>query len=227
MSARHSSADTSARAAAASPVHGRASGQPVNQSGDPTLRRKLGLIAILACILIGLLYRNVRNSNAAADSSVAAAAVDSPVTSPTDASTPTSASASSATTAIPTSASCRPKLELPKISLAEIVKYNPFRSPVLTPPEPELEPVAVAAVAVNVAETDVLPDPPPAQLDPQVKVSAYLERNGQRMAMVDGRIVREGDALGDGLRVLAIRRDGIVVERHQSPAGTAGAMNDR
>ena len=105
--------------------------------------------------------------------------------------------------------------EFPEIDLDAIVRQSPFRSPVLAPPE---DPPATVSASTTVSPvTDVDAD----SIQSRLKVSAVMERGGRRIALIGNQVVSEGDSLGDGLQVLAIRPDGIVVGR-QSAAPRGG-----
>jgi general secretion pathway protein B len=117
---------------------------------------------------------------------------------------------------------------LPAGTVPELLPSEP--PPQSPPPRPALDSNQGAIPAPQPAPT-LAPDnvtfasqPPPPLLSslgperrgrlPPLKVSmhVYAEDPGQRVVLIDGRRLREGDSLGEGLRLLEIRRDGSVLE---------------
>lgn len=189
MQARAGSLSSSRRSGATSTD---APQQPPQNAGDPQMRRKLALIGLLAAALVGVL---IRNSNMAEE------AVEEPGQ-PGGEANPANASV------VMDSSPIRSKPDLPKTDLGSLVHQNPFRSPMFLPPAPP----TVSASQPNTTPP-VGPDSEPADSESLLKVSAIMVRGGRRLALVDDRVVKEGDHLDSGLRVVAIRDDGVLVRR--------------
>lgn len=91
----------------------------------------------------------------------------------------------------------------------------PSPDPVAVPPpveQPRAPPAAPPVAKTDVADIDAVPMPP-------VKLSMHIwdESPARRFVILDGQRMGEGDRNGD-LRVVAIERDGVIVERNGARA---------
>jgi hypothetical protein len=130
--------------------------------------------------------------------------------------------------------------EGPTFELAEILRHNPFSLPASLRPAPEKP---AAAAARRTPESTDSPVDPPAKAEEQAPDKAGNDTNvvaqlNQRiaalerlstaaivsgpqgaMAIIDSRLVAVGDDLQDGVRVVEIRPDGVIVELVEKPDG--------
>jgi hypothetical protein len=105
-------------------------------------------------------------------------------------------------------------LPLPELTLSDALSCDPFRSLSIPtrPAEAPLQPPA-----------DDMPEPPPAASPPvnrlaeraatlkQLKVSAIFPSAKGGAALVDSKLVRAGDVIAPGVRVVEVRRSDILV----------------
>lgn len=96
-------------------------------------------------------------------------------------------------------------------------------SPAIPPtlPPPQTQPADSAPVAAPIPDAVPLGQMPSAQrsrLPPlRLTVHVFNDEPERRFAIVDGRRVVEGDALGAGVLVRSIRRDGLLLDVDQQP----------
>ncbi|MGE0610591.1 MAG: hypothetical protein AB7O62_26110 [Pirellulales bacterium] len=179
--------------------------QALLQDKTPAERRKLALLALLAVLFVVVLYWQFAGAGGSP------AAADLAVARPPRTVYPA---------AIPESHGTA-RRDWPTADLSETIAHNPFRMPAqfIPPPEPEqvveLDEQAVAAVEQAQAEPieEQLPavEPPPFQWP--VKVQAVFVDARGAAAMVDSRVVRVGDRLESGARVIEIAPGHVMLQR--------------
>ena len=101
----------------------------------------------------------------------------------------------------------------PELSLRDILSHNPFEVPRALDPTPDEVPVALeeaAAVAAEQKQAEELSGTIAALK--QTGVGMIFRGKGGTSAMVGSRVIREGDMLGENLRVLRIDEKGVVVD---------------
>ena len=99
------------------------------------------------------------------------------------------------------------------VPVATLPPTTPASVPPAAQPRPPAPPASVAtANTTDIANIDAVPIPP-------VKLSMHIwdESPARRFVILDGQRMGEGDRSGD-LRVVAIERDGVIVERNGARA---------
>jgi hypothetical protein len=99
-----------------------------------------------------------------------------------------------------------PTITRTEVTAWRIGRAEPHRDPFFTAAEER------ALAARPAAPTRVAPAPPPMAPPPTHAVTMVLLGGGTRVAAIDGRLVSEGEMIGDE-RVVEIRSRGVVLER--------------
>lgn len=182
-----------------------------SQGSRPALTRKQGImIGVLGAILVGVLVSGQSEGTTTGATAEADPALSRPRT---------ARQSASATTA--------GKLTVwPKVSLDEMLLHNPFAQPEMlrdsipeTPPAAEVEAAAAAAEAesLQAARSKELDDEQREKLEAVMaefknqKVKMILRTDRGVTAVIGDRKVREGDII-DGVRIVSIRPDGVIIE---------------
>jgi len=182
-------------------------------SQDSSQRRKIALIPVLGILLIGAVFwpANEENTSSGENSSTNS-----------DSAQPEAATNGSNAVETGTEAIRSPKV-WPRIALAEILSFDPFSLPKSFSSQldadesaSEVDPNQQAAVAETIAtpdETDELErlDQLKESLEQHTVSVIYYSEQGA-VALINSKLVREGDLLVDGVRVLKIGPKGVIVE---------------
>ncbi len=182
-------------------------------SHDSSQRRKVALIPMLGIVLIGVVFwpANEENTSSGKNGS-------------TNSDSEALEAAALGSNAVATEAEAnRSKKVWPRIALAEILSFDPFSLPLSFSSQPVADKSASdvdsdrqAATAKTAAAPDETDD-----LERLEQLKESLERHTVSViyyseqgavALIDSKLVREGDLLADGVRVLKIGPKGVIVE---------------
>lgn len=160
-------------------------------------RAKLAAIPVLALILLWVVTRGEEDTLpppvALADSAV-------PGSPPTLAADRTAARGPAAA-------------EWPQFTLAEILAHDPFAAPpAIAPRPPHIGSPLTQPVSADAPESTTDQGRSRRQMLGKQRVSVIYRGPHGPTAIIDSRVYREGDQLADGVRIVEIRPDGVLVE---------------
>ena len=134
----------------------------------------------------------------------------------------------------PQAASLRKPTVLPELSLNDALRFDPFTSLPLTRRLVE-EPSSVVESPVAEEASDQIVPPAAPIVNPLVekaetlrhlKVSAVFPSSTGAMAIIDSKVVRKGDLLSPGVRVVEIRGTDVLLRVEDGETGPAAAGNE-
>lgn len=172
---------------------------PESSSPAVTEKRKLVIILSLSILLAGVLYR----AFIASEKPQTNAPPAKPTTSPQP--------LLSTLTRLPGHAPEKPPRHWPNQTLAEILKHDPFSTTTQKLAEGNQPPTAGRQGAALAGQLQQRPSPVP-RFTNKVPEMMFHSRYGT-MAVIDSQVVREGEILPNGTRVVEIRPDKIILER--------------
>jgi hypothetical protein len=133
--------------------------------------------------------------------------------------TPGSAGAGSPETAAPpkekrpTRVAPRSKLSaVPLVELAQIIAFNPFEKAQEQPSAGSAETTTIAPATLTTTSKPASSQPSP-PVSTTFQVQAIYATPSGNVAILNGRIIRPGDQLQDGSRVVSISLDGVRIDR--------------
>jgi len=165
-----------------------------------TEKLKIAIIPVLATLLIVMLYHAFSGAN------------DSQTDTPRVSST-TSRQVPQATLAkLPNRTSQNPLRHWPQQTLAEILKYDPFSITTQKPGEQNQPPTIGRERTALAGQMEHAHSTNDSRFTNKIPEMMFHSHHGT-MAVIDSQVVREGEILRNGTRVVEIRTDGIVLER--------------
>jgi hypothetical protein len=165
-----------------------------------TEKLKLVIIPVLAILLIVMLHHAFSGPN---DSQ----------TNPPPVNSTTSRQVPPATlTNLPKRTSKIPLRHWPKKTLAEIFKYDPFSTTTQKLAKRNQPPTAAREESALAGQMEHRHSSTVSRFTNKIPEMMFHSRHGT-MAVIDSQVVREGEILRNGTRVVEIRPDGIVLER--------------
>ncbi|MCH2117126.1 MAG: general secretion pathway protein GspB [Pirellulales bacterium] len=165
-----------------------------------TEKLKIAIIPVLATLLLVMLYHAFSGAN------------ESQTDTPSVSSTTTRQVPQATLAKLPPRTSQNPLRHWPQQTLAEILKYDPFSITPQQPGEQNQPPTTggeKAALAGQMKQPHSATD---SRFTNKIPEMMFHSRHGT-MAVIDSQVVREGEILRNGTRVVEIRTDGIVLER--------------
>ena len=107
----------------------------------------------------------------------------------------------------------RAAAEWPQFTLAEILAHDPFAVPrAMASSPPDVHSALTQPVSTDAAERTADQGRSRRQMLGEKRVSVIYRGPDGPTAMIDSRVYREGDQLADGVRIVEIRPDGVLVE---------------
>ncbi len=165
-----------------------------------TEKLKIVIILVLAISLVVMLYRAFSTPG------------DSQTNTPPVSSTTSQQVLLTTLTRLPKHTSKNPPRPWPNQTLAEILKHDPFSTTTQKLVEGNHPPTAGREESALAAQTEHRDSPTVPWFTNKIPEMMFHSRHGT-MAVIDSQIVREGEILPNGTRVVEIRPDGIVLER--------------
>lgn len=147
------------------------------------------------------------------------------VSSPATALASAQASKAAPASASPGATAAPPSIPAAEPVVAAATPAQPETPPLATPPQAQAQPVAPAAAIAQAVPKVVLPAPPSRvlafyELPPAVRERipalaisgfSYVEEPGMRMAVINDRVLRQGESAAPGITLERIASDGVVL----------------
>ena len=165
-----------------------------------TEKLKIVIILVLAISLVVMLYRAFSTSG------------DSQTNTPPASPTTSQQVPLTTLTTLPKHTSKNPPRYWPNQTLAEILKHDPFSTMTQKLVGGNQPPTAAREESALAGQTEQRDSPTVPWFTNKIPEMVFHSRHGT-VAVIDSQIVREGEILPNGTRVVEIRPDGIVLER--------------